>query len=90
VLHCTPDEAILDDGAPPQRKLVGYPCLQHLQPTLSRDHSTAEFEEGLEALLDRLELLIARRQPRTQPFLRRVAIDIYNLGGSVYPVNARL
>lgn len=56
-----PDEAILDDGAPPQRKLVGYPCLQHLQPMLSQDHSTAEFEEGLEALLDRLELLITRR-----------------------------
>lgn len=56
-----PDEAILDDSDPPIRNLVGYPCLQHLQPMLSEDHSTEEFEEGLEALLDRLELLVARR-----------------------------
>jgi hypothetical protein len=32
-----------------------------LQPLLSQDHSTAEFEEALETLLDRLELLLARR-----------------------------
>lgn len=56
-----PDEAILDDGNPSNRNLVDYPCLQHLQPMLSEDHSTEEFEEGLEALLDRLELLVARR-----------------------------
>lgn len=56
-----PDEAILDDGDPPNRNLGDYPCLQRLQPKLSEDHSTEEFEEGLEALLDRLELLVARR-----------------------------
>lgn len=56
-----PDEAILDDGDPPNRNLADYPCLQRLQPKLSEDHSTEEFEEGLEALLDRLELLVARR-----------------------------
>lgn len=55
-----PDEAILD-GEPPRRHLTGYPCLQRLQPMLSEDHSTAEFEEGLESLLDRIELLMARR-----------------------------
>ncbi len=57
-----PDEAILEGGTPPDRTLMDFPCLQRLQPMLSQDHSTAEFEEGLEALLDRLELLVARRE----------------------------
>lgn len=57
-----PDEALLDNGRSPQRNLSDYPHLQRLQPMLSEDHSTAEFEEGLEALLDRLELLLAHRQ----------------------------
>ncbi|ORV33346.1 TetR family transcriptional regulator [Mycobacterium intracellulare subsp. chimaera] len=55
-----PDEPLLEGAAPSPRKLGGYPCLQHLQPMLSQDHSSAEFEEGLEALLDRLELLVVR------------------------------
>lgn len=55
-----PDEALLNDGAGSPRALAGYPHLQRLQPMLSQDHSAAEFEEGLEALLDRLELLLAR------------------------------
>lgn len=59
----SPDEAILDldDGDRPKTNLSGYPHLRRLQPMLSQDHSTVEFEEALEALLDRLELLLARR-----------------------------
>lgn len=56
-----PDEALLEDGTPRKRNLMDYPHLQRLQPMLSEDHSIAEFEEGLEAQLDRLELLLARR-----------------------------
>jgi AcrR family transcriptional regulator len=56
-----PDEAILDDGEQASHRLSDYPHLRRLQPMLSEDHCTAEFEEGLEALLDRLELLLARR-----------------------------
>lgn len=59
--HLHPDEAILDDGTARRRNLADYRHLQRLQPLLSEDHSTAEFEEGLEAQLDRLELLLARR-----------------------------
>ncbi|WP_263994247.1 TetR/AcrR family transcriptional regulator [Mycobacterium yunnanensis] len=58
-----PDEAILDEADPttPVLDLRDYPHLQRLEPALSEDHSTAEFEEMLEAILDRLELLVARR-----------------------------
>ena len=56
----SPDEAILDtDRAAVD--LSKYPHLQRLHPMLAEDRSTAEFEEMLEANLDRLELLIARR-----------------------------
>ncbi|CAJ1507499.1 TetR/AcrR family transcriptional regulator [[Mycobacterium] holstebronense] len=57
-----PDEALLDDrGEWSARDLTDYPHLLRLQPMLSQDRSTAEFEEALEAMLDRLELLLARR-----------------------------
>lgn len=57
-----PDEALLDDrGERSARDLTDYPHLLRLQPMLSQDRSTAEFEEALEAMLDRLELLLARR-----------------------------
>lgn len=61
-----PDEAILDDAGQPDsgpagRNLTDYPNLHRLQAMLSQDHSAAEFEEALEAMLDRLELLLARR-----------------------------
>ncbi len=56
----SPEEAILDDDQP-KTNLADYPHLQRLQTMLSEDRSTAEFEEGLEALLDRLELLLSRR-----------------------------
>lgn len=56
----SPEEARLDDDRP-EVDLADYPHLQRLHPTLSEDRSTAEFEEMLEAILDRLELLTARR-----------------------------
>ncbi len=56
-----PDEAIVEGGDDSGRDLTQYPHLQRLQPMLSQDHSEAEFEEALEAMLDRLELLLARR-----------------------------
>lgn len=55
-----PDEALLDDTDRSGRDLTDYPQLHRLQPMLSQDHSSAEFEEALEAMLDRLELLLAR------------------------------
>jgi TetR/AcrR family tetracycline transcriptional repressor len=57
----SPEEAILYDGDRPTTNLSDYPHLHRLQPMLSQDHSTAGFEEALESLLDRLELLLARR-----------------------------
>lgn len=55
------EEAILDDEQEPLTDLSAFPNLSRLQPVLSEDHSTAEFEEGLESLLDRLELLLVVR-----------------------------
>ena len=55
-----PDEAILDDSGRSGRNLTDYPRLARLQPMLSQDHSTAEFEEALEAMLDRLELSLSQ------------------------------
>ena len=57
----SPEEAILYDGDRPKTNLSDYSHLHRLQPMLSQDHSTAEFEEALESLLDRLELLLAQR-----------------------------
>ncbi len=56
-----PEEAILDDGDQPKTSLADYPHLRRLQPMLSEDQITGEFEEGLEVLRNRLELLLARR-----------------------------
>jgi len=44
-----------DPGPVRPEKLAGYPVLQRLSGVLAEDHSAAEFEEALEALLDRLE-----------------------------------
>lgn len=55
-----PDEAILEGGAGSGRDLTQYPHLQRLQSMLSEDRGHAEFEDALEAMLDRLELLLAR------------------------------
>jgi AcrR family transcriptional regulator len=50
-----------DDGAPVEDTGVGldnYPRLRALETLLDQDESLAEFEESLESLLDRLELLL--------------------------------
>jgi AcrR family transcriptional regulator len=50
---------------PPTDDLSAYPIVRRLQGPLSEDHATADFEEALEALLDRVALLLpARRRPR--------------------------
>jgi hypothetical protein len=49
-----------DPDDPPKTDLTEYPRLKHLEPELSQDHSADEFEEALETLLDRLELLLRR------------------------------
>ncbi len=56
------DEAVVEEADPktPIMDLSEYPNLQRLEPALSEDHSAAEFEDMLEAILDRLELLVAR------------------------------
>ncbi|WP_083650350.1 TetR/AcrR family transcriptional regulator [Mycobacterium syngnathidarum] len=51
----SPDEAVLDDEPPPDTTLDDYPNLRRLQPMLAEDHSADEFEEALEAMLDRIE-----------------------------------
>jgi hypothetical protein len=54
-----PDVAALED-------LSSYPILERLEPHLSRDFAAEDFEEALEALLDRVALLLPprRRPPR--------------------------
>ncbi|OCB47583.1 TetR family transcriptional regulator [Mycobacterium vulneris] len=51
----SPDEAVLDDVPRPDTSLADYPNLRRLQPKLAEDHSSDEFEEAMEALLDRIE-----------------------------------
>ncbi|MGV0811678.1 TetR/AcrR family transcriptional regulator C-terminal domain-containing protein [Mycolicibacterium boenickei] len=51
----SPAEAVLDDEPRADTSLADYPNLRRLQPLLAEDHSTDEFEEALEALLDRIE-----------------------------------
>ncbi|OLP00844.1 TetR family transcriptional regulator [Mycolicibacterium porcinum] len=51
----SPDEAALDDAARPDTSLADYPNLRRLQPMLAEDHSADEFEDAMEALLDRIE-----------------------------------
>ena len=57
-----------DDGAPApdpgDMGLEGYPHLRRLESLLDQDESVGEFEEALESLLDRLELLQHGRGPR--------------------------
>lgn len=58
--HLHPDESLLEEAGRPVRDLTCYPHLQRLQPMLSEDHSGTEFEDALEAMLDRIEVLLAR------------------------------
>jgi AcrR family transcriptional regulator len=41
----------------PVHDLSAYPLLRRLEPHLSQDHSAGDFEEALEALLDRIAML---------------------------------
>ena len=50
-----------DPDDPPKTDLSEYPRLKHLEPELSQDHSAEEFEIALEALLDRLEVMVPHR-----------------------------
>ncbi|WP_175616206.1 TetR/AcrR family transcriptional regulator [Mycobacterium sp. GA-1841] len=51
----SPDESTLSNEPRPDTSLADYPNLRRLQPMLAEDHSADEFEEALEALLDRIE-----------------------------------
>ena len=46
----------------PVEDLGGYPILQRLEQHLSVDVAAQDFEEALEALLDRIALLLPRRR----------------------------
>src|SRR6478736_9077872 len=49
-----------DPDEKPTTDLTEYPRLKSLESELSQDHSADEFEEALETILDRLELLLRR------------------------------
>ena len=51
---------VLDDETP-DPGLHQYPTVHRLRRSLAEDHSAAEFEEALEALLDRMTLMRNRR-----------------------------
>ncbi|MED5816097.1 TetR/AcrR family transcriptional regulator C-terminal domain-containing protein [Mycolicibacterium sp. 050232] len=51
----SPDETVLEDAPRADATLADYPNLRRLQPMLAEDHSYEEFEDALEALLDRIE-----------------------------------
>ena len=46
-----------DPDDPPTTGLSEYPRLKSMEPELSQDHSADEFDEALETLLDRIDLL---------------------------------
>ena len=46
-----------DPDGPPRTDLTEYPRLKSLEHELSQDHSADEFDEALETLLDRIDLL---------------------------------
>ena len=48
-----------------------YPIVQRLEPHLSEDHAAGDFEEALEALLDRIGLLLPAARRRGVPGRRR-------------------
>ncbi|MEU4245632.1 TetR/AcrR family transcriptional regulator C-terminal domain-containing protein [Actinoplanes sp. NPDC026619] len=50
----------------PTEDLSKYPLLQRLEPHLSLDVAAQDFEEALEALLDRIALLLPRRRRPTR------------------------
>lgn len=52
------EELIAHRSQPVETDLDNYPHLRRLQAMLSENHSAAEFDDGLEALLARLEVLL--------------------------------
>jgi len=62
----SPAEEPLDEGdaalpsADADLDLDDYPTVRRLRPILSEDHTAAEFEQGLEALLDRMDLRLSQ------------------------------
>jgi AcrR family transcriptional regulator len=55
-----------DPDDPPRTDLSEYPRLKSLEPQLSQDHSAEEFEESLETLIERIDLLDRRPRHRRQ------------------------
>lgn len=61
-----PAEEPLDEGdadlpsADADLDLADYPTVRRLRAVLSEDHTAAEFEQGLEALLDRMDLQLSQ------------------------------
>jgi AcrR family transcriptional regulator len=53
-----------DPDSKPSTDLSQYPRLQSLEAELSQDHSADEFEEALETLLDRIDMLEHHRAER--------------------------
>jgi AcrR family transcriptional regulator len=51
----------------PREDLAAYPILRRLEPHLSVDVAAQDFEEALEALLDRIALLLPRRRRPGRP-----------------------
>jgi AcrR family transcriptional regulator len=57
-----------EPDASPVADLDVYPLLRRLKPHLAEDHAAEDFEEALEALLDRIALLLPpRRRPHHGP-----------------------
>jgi AcrR family transcriptional regulator len=55
------------DHSPPTVDLTHYPILQRLEPVLSDDRTVEEFDQALEALLDRIATLRPARRQRRLP-----------------------
>jgi len=53
---------VLEEDDEPER-LSGYPNVRRLRPALSEDHSTIEFEDSLENLIDRISLIQSSKTP---------------------------
>ncbi len=60
-VQLSPDEAVLTEAPRPDTSLTDFPNLRRLQPMLAEDHSSDEFADALEALLDRIETWLDAR-----------------------------
>jgi AcrR family transcriptional regulator len=67
VVLTTEDEAEPPDAPAPERiGLEQFPHLRELESLLDQDETITEFEEALESLLDRLDLLVQNQRRRRQ------------------------